>query len=227
MTPSAFFKNLGCRESDPLPEELPEVPVSAYETIAPPAVAVMHKARPTAMPVHQIMGSAVTDLAEEQGGTGRGMNYGSRVHRMAQMLANGSEPDPKTVKEMPETESVRRFLRTRPEGAVYTEVPCALHLDTAARKFVLNGSIDLLIVSEDKVHIYDWKTDVTTAYSSEYRIQLSVYAHAVKRYYPDREVQASIVWLSTPDQAVERISPLSEEEIASLAERSLRTGTSG
>lgn len=105
---------------------------------------------------------------------------------------------------------------------MFTEVPCALHLDVRGRRFALNGSIDLLVVSDDRVFIYDWKTDVTTKFSEDYRIQLSVYYHCVLRQYPGRKVEAAIIWLSSENPGVVKISPLPLEDISGLAQDSLR-----
>lgn len=89
-TQSKFFKALGCDESGQLSGDIPRISGQAAELPDPPEIPAFGRSRPITMPVHQIMGSGGADDWElEDTRTGRGMNYGSRVHRIAQMMADG------------------------------------------------------------------------------------------------------------------------------------------
>lgn len=220
-SPSAFFEFMPCTESKPLDADIPDVRAGRPGPAEPPSVGTVSRDRPVAMPVHQIMQGGGADGPESEPQAGRGMNYGTKVHRLAQMMANGFRPDAAVEREFPETVQIRKMLAGMPEGAVFTEVPCALHLEKNGRRVVLNGTVDLLVVGGDSVHIYDWKTDVTKRYSDDYRTQLSVYSHAVGRHFPGKRVHASILWLSAPDAGSDRIDPISEDEIAEKAWKTL------
>ena len=65
----------------------------------------------------------------------------------------------------------------------FSEVRCTLPVDEF--NVVLNGVIDLLAVYPDHIEIHDYKTDseMSDAIDFEYRLQLSVYAHAASAYY--------------------------------------------
>lgn len=72
----------------------------------------------------------------------------------------------------------------------FSEQGCTLPLDDP--KAVVRGIIDLLIVFEDRVEVHDYKTDGSKANQGEYELQLSVYAHVVKRVYPNLPVRCFI-----------------------------------
>ena len=48
----------------------------------------------------------------------------------------------------------------------------------------------------DRIEVHDWKTDAEGDYQSEYRVQLSVYAHILMDIYPDKKVVCVIDWLN-------------------------------
>ena len=75
----------------------------------------------------------------------------------------------------------------------------------------MKGIIDLLVVYPDRIEIHDYKTDVITSYEEEYRIQLSVYAHAASEYYGKR-AKCIIDYVSL-DRSVE-FDPKPKDEIA-------------
>jgi len=76
---------------------------------------------------------------------------------------------------------------------------------------------DLTVESEDvelEATITDIKTDADTRNHDQYRVQLSVYARAMEREYPDREVRAQVLYTNL--DRCEAVEPLSE---AALLER--------
>lgn len=96
------------------------------------------------------------------------------------MLFNSLTPK----EEKPEHDEIRRVLeKTSDADMRFSEVRCTLPLDEF--NVVLNGVIDLLAVYPDHIEIHDYKTDseMSESIDFEYRLQLSVYAHAASDYY--------------------------------------------
>jgi len=65
------------------------------------------------------------------------------------------------------------------------------------------GRIDLLVIKEDKVIIVDYKTDVKVPDSPDlipikYQEQLRNYKRMVQDIYPEKMVEAKLLWLSAP-----------------------------
>ena len=222
---SSFFRNICCTEETeqgegPVPVLESGSAVAADVPVLPPRGAV----RPISLAVHQIMGGEEFMDIEASAQKGKGMNYGTRVHRAAQMMANGIEIDPKTIEEMPELRTVRTVLDGIGDAALYTETPCALRLDVRGRKVVLNGNMDLMAVDGERVRIYDWKTDPSVKYAPAYYIQLSVYAACARRYFPGRKVEAYIVWTSESLGNVEKVDLMSDGAIVTKVEETFDEG---
>jgi hypothetical protein len=221
--PSKFFGGVvGAVDSDMGEGDIPPVESEDVREIAAPDVSFEHISRPITLAVHDIMGGGGAEDMETSKAKGKGMNYGTRVHKAAEMMANGTTIEPEAMEAMPELAYVRRVLDSLPEGSVDTETSCALRLDVDGRKVVLNGNIDLMKTDADTVRIFDWKTDATTKYRDDYRTQLSVYALCARRYYPDKKVEASIVWLSEGIQTTEAVDLLSEDDIRKKVSKVLR-----
>ncbi|MDY0224142.1 MAG: PD-(D/E)XK nuclease family protein, partial [Candidatus Methanomethylophilaceae archaeon] len=64
---------------------------------------------------------------------------------------------------------------------LYPEKECSLPFNEY--NATLRGVIDLLAVYPDHVVIHDYKTDVEKTYEDEYKVQLSIYAHAASEFY--------------------------------------------
>ncbi len=109
---------------------------------------------------------------------GKGIEYGDEVHRAAQALCEGWP----VQREYPELDRIRGILeRANAVGEPHAEVDCTLPVRECG--VVLGGRIDLLVECDDVIEIHDYKTDVLDRFESEYRLQLSVYAHAASGYY--------------------------------------------
>ncbi len=212
---SSFFKNICCTaESEPGTGEIPVLDSDVFAAIDAPVLPPVHSVRPISLGVHAIMGVSEEKEFEGDSIVGKGMNYGTRVHRSAEMIANGTELAEKAFEEMPELVFIRKELdRIRECTQFNTEIECTLHLDVRGRAVVLNGNMDLMAVGKDSVLIYDWKTDASQKFRDEYRLQLSVYAACAKRYFPDKDVRAYIVWTNPEFEERERVDVLSESEI--------------
>lgn len=107
---------------------------------------------------------------------GKGMEYGTKVHHAAELMARGIQLDSEYSR-LPEIEQIRRVLDSV-KDAVYleSEIECALPFND--KNITLRGIIDLYAEFSDHVEIHDYKTDTSDMFEDEYKMQLSVYAHA-------------------------------------------------
>ena len=67
----------------------------------------------------------------------------------------------------------------------------------------INGRIDRLVVTPERVLVVDYKTnrpapDAIEAVDAAYVLQAAVYVAVLKRLYPDRPVEAALVWTDGP-----------------------------
>jgi ATP-dependent helicase/nuclease subunit A len=67
----------------------------------------------------------------------------------------------------------------------------------------INGRIDRLVVTPDRVLVIDYKTnrpapDALDRVDPAYVLQAAVYVAVLKRLYPDRPVEAALVWTDGP-----------------------------
>ena len=138
---------------------------------------------------------------------GKGMEYGTKVHKAAEAIALGKE----VTEEYPELDAVRGILKSLDGAEVMPEVECSLPFNDL--NTTLRGIIDLLAVYPDHVEVHDYKTDVECIYEPEYRIQLSVYAHAASAYFK-RPASCVIDYVSQGKQVM--FDPL---DISIIAER--------
>ena len=74
----------------------------------------------------------------------------------------------------------------------------------------------------DRIEVHDWKTDAEGDYQSEYRIQLSVYAHILLDIYPEKRVVCVIDWLNFSDP--ETFEPLPIDIVKERARNILASG---
>ena len=82
----------------------------------------------------------------------------------------------------------------------------------------VNGQIDRLVITPERVLVVDYKTnrpapDELEKVDPAYLTQLAVYAAVLRQLYPDRPVEAALVWTDGP-----RLMPVSQEALmAALA----------
>ena len=135
---------------------------------------------------------AVIELDET--GRGRGPEYGTKVHEFAEKYANGEEVEPsEEIKE--DAENVVEFIDSL-DGELQTEVPIKVPVDEEGRKIVYHGVIDLLHITNERVEIIDWKTDLSKANYEEYEKQLEIYQKGVRRIYTEKEAASRIAYTS-------------------------------
>jgi ATP-dependent helicase/nuclease subunit A len=78
----------------------------------------------------------------------------------------------------------------------------------------INGRIDRLVVTPEKVLVVDYKTnrpapDAVEAADPAYMLQAAVYVAVLRRLYPDRPVEAALVWTDGP-----KLMPIPETVLA-------------
>lgn len=178
--PSPFYKGLEAVMECTAPGEGPvaaAASAAAAETAPRPVIGPYARRRRN-IGVHDILvfdGEEAPAAGADQV-CGKGMEYGTRVHEAAELLARGLRPGG-AYAGMPELEAVAEVLGSV-SGAVYVEpeLDCALPFNDLG--VTLRGVIDLYAEFADRIEIHDYKTDVSDRFEGEYMLQLSVYAHA-------------------------------------------------
>jgi ATP-dependent helicase/nuclease subunit A len=179
-SPSSFF--LGLSEGTLVANSGKEkvcLPYNEYSeaTIDPPVIKEFTKRRRN-IGVHDILRFEGENAPPEGSDQvcGKGMEYGIKVHHAAELMARGIQLD-NEYSNLPEIEEIRKVLDSV-KDAVYleSEIECALPFNDV--NTTLRGIIDLYAEFSDHVEIHDYKTDVSDMFEDEYKMQLSVYAHA-------------------------------------------------
>ena len=202
---------------------IPDAPVTSFgsgsQLSSVPDVPAYEK-RTIKMPVHDIMRLRYTYRGEEKSDEigGKGMAYGTEIHKDAEMLKRHREPDePK-----PEHEIIRKVLaEVESKGHTYVyeaEMDCQLPIRNLG--VVLRGTIDLIAGYDDCIEIHDWKTDseMDPKILEEYKLQLSVYAHAAMGYY-GKKVKCFIQYVSLGETVP--FEPISIEKIEERVKETL------
>jgi ATP-dependent exoDNAse (exonuclease V) beta subunit len=127
----------------------------------------------------------------EEDTIGRGKEFGNQVHEFAEKYARGEDVEPRNEDE----ENVKDFIDSL-DGDLRTEVPIKIPEEGGDRKVLYRGKIDLLHITEDKVEIIDWKTDITRENHEEYEKQLDVYARGIKTIFTDKSLKKTIFYTS-------------------------------
>ena len=196
-----------------------EVPVYALpeEDVVDRPVLEPIQGRRKNIPVHGIMhldrnGYSAGEDSDEV--NRKGMQYGTDVHKLADMLVRGGRVTETDFENYPQLRAAKGIIDgLRGNGAVLTsEIECSLPLNDL--NATLRGVIDLIAEFPDRIEIHDWKTDSEPAFRSEYEIQLSVYAH-VLAHVKDKPVECHIDWLTIGDTYV--FGPVPMEEISKRA----------
>ena len=177
--PSKFFENLEIEKQFIEPEleeaELEETDRKELEVEMPEEKAAVKRSP------HDEM-----DLEEDT--IGRGKEFGIKVHDFAEKYAKGKDVEPRNEDE----ENVKDVIDSL-EGELRPEVPIKIPEEGKDRKILYSGTIDLLHITEDKVEIIDWKTDLTRENHQEYQKQLEIYEKGVKSIF-DSEVSNKVFY---------------------------------
>jgi ATP-dependent exoDNAse (exonuclease V) beta subunit len=180
--PSKFFENLEIEKQEIEPEleevELEENQYSELEVEKPVRKATIKKSP------HDEM-----DLEEDT--IGRGKEFGNQVHEFAERYAKGEDVEPRNKDE----ENVKEFIESL-DGKLRPEVPIKIPEEGGDRKVLYRGKIDLLHITEYKVEIIDWKTDLTRENHEEYEKQLEIYARGIVQLFEDKEIKERLIYTS-------------------------------
>jgi ATP-dependent exoDNAse (exonuclease V) beta subunit len=129
------------------------------------------------------------DLEEDT--IGRGKEFGNQVHEFAERYAKGEDVEPRNKDE----ENVKEFIESL-DGELRPEVPIKIPEQEGDRKVLYRGKIDLLHITEYKVEIIDWKTDLNRENHEEYEKQLEIYEKGVKRIFDDKNIGKVLYYTS-------------------------------
>ena len=202
--PSAFFENLPLEPTEVVPDLSPTKRGPTEQ--AHLQVTVPAPEGPVGQSPHSLMDDGVFEAVEE----GRGPEYGTQVHDFAEAYALGEPVEPGNQDER----RVAEFVDDR-SGELLPEEHAYLPLETEDGQVTISGIVDLLHITEKKVEIIDYKTDLGRHAHSEYEKQVSVYYHVVRQCYPDRRVTAKLFY--TAEGEVVEVDPLSMDELTALA----------
>jgi len=202
---SEFFKNLRIESKNVKPDITPSTPVK--EDREELKVSAPDGHAPVKYSAHSLIDRSVFEELEKS----RGAEYGSKVHKFAELYAEGK----KVEAENPDERSIKRFIDDL-EGKLITEVTCLLPLESGGRRYLFEGVVDLLHIDGVDVNIVDYKTDMDRNTLKEYGKQLSIYYHAIKEIYHDKKVN-TFVYYSNLDELIS-IDPLSERDIIELVQ---------
>ncbi len=182
---SYFFKDLKYREGIETEEIEPELSEVEVEDRKAEELEIdePEEKKPVKRSVHSVM-----DL--NQNTEGRGKEFGVKVHKFAEQYANGEDIEPRNKDE----ENVKEFIDSL-EGELKTETPIKVPREEDGRKVVYHGVIDLLHITDEKVDIIDWKTDLTRANEEEYQKQLEIYEKGVEEMF-DKETEKNVFYTS-------------------------------
>lgn len=183
--PSTFFTELPLEKEEPNTtldtihiekQKLPEL------TIPPPTKRAAVKK------------TAHTDIEITKNKQGRGKHYGTQIHRYAQHYATNRNIEPTNKDE----EHVKQIIDNL-QGNIKTEVPIIVPKKETknTRKTIYTGTIDLLHITPNKAEIIDWKTDQTKENHQEYKKQIELYKEGIQQIYPDRKIEANIIYTAS------------------------------
>ena len=212
--PSSFFTHLSRgRERACGTEKINKADIStSINLIQAPAIGKFASRRIN-LAVHDIMNAFGSFRPDEETDevSGKGKKYGTEIHEAAHAMATGH----KTDDDRPEISVIEKILSAASDAdLIYPEKECSLPFNDL--NVTLKGIIDLLVIRSDIVEIHDYKTDVDSSYESEYRVQLSVYAHAASEVYR-RPAECFIDYVSQGRTVA--FDPLPKEIIAERIQR--------
>ena len=206
--PSSFFTQLSggnvrqCGKGD-----IREMGINSETDLIPAPPVGDLISRRTNLAVHDIMRSIgeFHPDADTDEFSGKGRKHGIEIHELAHAMAI----DPDKDDERQEAPVIRKILNAALSADLtYPEIECFLPFNEIS--VTLKGVIDLLVIRPDVVEIHDYKTDMDASYEGEYRVQLSVYAHAASDYY-GKPAKCFIDYVS--QGTTSEFEPLSKEKI--------------
>ncbi|ERG94428.1 exodeoxyribonuclease V subunit beta [Haloquadratum walsbyi] len=203
-TPSQFFTEFSLE-----PEEIkPNIQPKTASTAATDefSITLPEEDRSVRLSVHNIMDDSIYQDVED----GRGTEFGNQVHDFAEEYANGQSVTPQSADE----DHVAALLDSL-SGEFITEITAILPL-SGPSQITLVGIVDLLVETENRIEIIDYKTDRSRHAEPEYRKQLSVYYHIADEWYPDKDIRPTVFYTADDEQVT--IEPLDRGTVRGIAE---------
>ncbi len=185
---STFFNELAREPKLMEPKIEPSLPVSENreELVVEPSA----KKAPVKYSAH-----SVVDVSHDEEKEGLGPEYGKKVHKFAEMYVAGNDIEPRNRDE----ENLKRYI-DGVSGELVTEEVCLLPVETGTRKLLFKGVIDLLVIDGNTIKIVDHKTDRDRSNEEEYFRQVSIYYHAVKDAFLDKEVEPVLFYTENGEE---------------------------
>jgi len=207
----------------------------AWTAAAPPADAAARFASPSRMEGGAIRIPAPSPLARSAaGGASMGrFRRGDLIHRLLERLpeiAPADRPDAarRLLARETDLDEAQRAEMIAAAFSVLDDARFAPVFGPGSRAEValtgsapdlppgvaINGRIDRLVVTPEKVLVVDYKTnrpapDAVESVDPAYVLQAAVYVAVLKRLYPDRPVEAALVWTDGP-----KLMPIPETLLA-------------
>ncbi|MBR1888766.1 MAG: hypothetical protein IJ810_02265, partial [Candidatus Methanomethylophilus sp.] len=197
--PSAFFSYYADKygKTEGGTEPVPVLTLTEELLVERPVISAI-KPRRKNIPVHGLMHldkSGYRAETESDEFNKKGMQYGTDVHKLAEMLVRGKPFDAHLFKDYPQLNMARDVVESlKGVGAELTaEKECSLPLNDL--NATVRGVIDMYAEFPDRIEVHDWKTDAEPVYVNEYKLQLTVYAH-VLAHMKNKPVTCHIDWLT-------------------------------
>ena len=188
------------------------------KTVAAPTVLELEKV-PAAPPMRKVIAPSDLPGAKALGGEGRGEEEaklrGRQVHLLLEHIPEAADPvavakgllsyGPDAAEEEEIAgllEEARRVLDLHPHiFAPGTLAEVDIVADVPALNGKISGTIDRLVISEDRVLAVDFKTNAVVPDSAENTPdgilrQMGAYLEALEQIYPNQRIDIAILWTS-------------------------------
>lgn len=215
--PSRFIKGLSNEEYHGTLGYLEPSVKATDAVLAEPPVLAEFETRKKVLSVSEVMPFEEGSPAEGSDEmSGKGAEYGTRIHHIAESMSRGIEPSEPEGK-LPEVPIIREVLESvKDADLIYSEIPCILPLKNIG--VTLKGIMDLLVLYPDRAEVHDYKTDGSKRNLDAYKFQLSVYAHAVSGFY-GKDVKCILDFVSLDgENGKEVFDPIPLETVEELVQ---------
>ncbi|WGI18085.1 ATP-dependent DNA helicase [Methanonatronarchaeum sp. AMET-Sl] len=147
----------------------------------------------------------ITKVINKTKSKGRGTKHGINLHKYAEKYINGLETQPKNQDE----KNVKQFI-DQLKGTKIPEKKCTLPLHIKNTKIILNGKIDLIHKTNNKIEIIDYKTEKSKQTKKQHQTQISLYYHTLKQIYPETKITPIIYYTQTNQKQTIKPQPITK-----------------